>query len=342
MTSIATPPTVLEGESVTDPSEGHGELPGHVAIIMDGNRRWARERGLPEAQGHAAGVEAIRPIVERSVERGVKVLSIYAFSRENWQRADHEVRTLFSLLEGAIRDETPRLREQGVRVRLLGRIDELGAGTRASIEDALALTADTPMLGRRLRDVRNRFALPEGLTMANLPPEPNPEGRPASALASYVASRHDASLTWRDVDWLRSISGMPVIVKGILRGDDAARAVAEGAEGVWVSNHGARQLDGVAATIEALPEVVDAVGGRVPVLLDGGVRWGTDVLKALALGANAVMVGRPLLWGLAAGGEDGAARVLSLLREELSTAMALAGCSSVGDIPRDLVRRRTR
>jgi undecaprenyl diphosphate synthase len=142
VTSIATPPTVLEGESVTDPSEGHGELPRHVAIIMDGNRRWARERGLPEAQGHAAGVEAIRPIVERSVERGVKVLSIYAFSRENWQRADHEVRTLFSLLEGAIRDETPRLREQGVRVRLLGRIDELGAGTRASIEDALALTAD--------------------------------------------------------------------------------------------------------------------------------------------------------------------------------------------------------
>lgn len=219
---------------------------------------------------------------------------------------------------------------------------ELVERARAAGYKALALTADTPMLGRRLRDVRNRFALPEGLTMANLPPEPNPEGRPASALASYVASRHDASLTWRDVDWLRSISGMPVIVKGILRGDDAARAVAEGAEGVWVSNHGARQLDGVAATIEALPEVVDAVGGRVPVLLDGGVRWGTDVLKALALGANAVMVGRPLLWGLAAGGEDGAARVLSLLREELSTAMALAGCSSVGDIPRDLVRRRTR
>jgi undecaprenyl diphosphate synthase len=142
VTSIATPPTVREGDSVTDPSEAHGELPRHVAIIMDGNRRWARERGLPEAQGHAAGVEAIRPIVERSVERGVQVLSIYAFSRENWQRADHEVRTLFTLLEGAIRDETPRLREQGVRVRLLGRIDELGAGTRASIEDALALTAD--------------------------------------------------------------------------------------------------------------------------------------------------------------------------------------------------------
>ncbi len=130
----------LEGD-VQDGASGTDPVPNHVAIIMDGNRRWARERGVPEAQGHAAGVEAIRPIVERSVERGVVVLSIYAFSRENWQRATHEVRTLFTLLESAIRDETPRLVEQGVRVRLLGRIDELGEGTRASIEDALTATA---------------------------------------------------------------------------------------------------------------------------------------------------------------------------------------------------------
>jgi len=130
----------LEGD-VVDGASGADPVPHHVAIIMDGNRRWARERGIPEAQGHAAGVEAIRPIVERSVERGVAVLSIYAFSRENWQRASHEVRTLFTLLESAIRDETPRLVEQGVRVRLLGRMDELGEGTRASIEDALAATA---------------------------------------------------------------------------------------------------------------------------------------------------------------------------------------------------------
>ena len=142
MTSFVAPGSGPQGESVADQAETRDELPRHVAIIMDGNRRWARERGLPEAQGHAAGVEAIRPIVERSVELGVQVLSIYAFSRENWQRASHEVRTLFTLLESAIRDETPRLREQGVRVRLLGRIDELGPDTRASIEDALAATAD--------------------------------------------------------------------------------------------------------------------------------------------------------------------------------------------------------
>jgi undecaprenyl diphosphate synthase len=116
-------------------------LPRHVAIIMDGNRRWARERGVSEAAGHAAGMEAIRPIVERSVERGIEVLSIYAFSRENWGRASDEVRTIFSLLDAAIRDETPRLKEQGVRVRLLGRIEELGPDTRASIEEALAETA---------------------------------------------------------------------------------------------------------------------------------------------------------------------------------------------------------
>lgn len=210
----------------------------------------------------------------------------------------------------------------------------LAAGYRA-----LALTADTPLLGRRLRDVRNRFALPEGLTMANLPAEPGPDGGPASALQSYVAARHDASLTWKDVAWLRSISPLPVVLKGVMRGDDAARAVEEGVAAVWVSNHGARQLDGVDATIEALPEVVAAVDGKVPVLLDGGVRWGTDVLKALALGARAVMLGRPLLWGLAAGGEAGAARVLRLLREELSVAMALAGCRTVADIRPDVVRR---
>jgi undecaprenyl diphosphate synthase len=116
-------------------------LPQHVAIIMDGNRRWARSHGVPEAQGHAAGVEAIRPIVEHSVRRGIKVLTIYAFSRENWARAEHEVQTLIGLLEATIRDETPKLLDEGVRVRLAGRLDELPADTRASIEDAISATS---------------------------------------------------------------------------------------------------------------------------------------------------------------------------------------------------------
>ena len=161
------------GQGMPEPLAGGGQpepVPHHVAIIMDGNRRWARERGLPEAQGHAAGVEAIRPIVERSVELGVGVLSIYAFSRENWARAGDEVRTLFTLLESAIRDETPRLVEQGVRVRLLGRMEELGEGTRASIEDALRATAGglpgaLPRRGRPntggLRPARRRASDPQ-------------------------------------------------------------------------------------------------------------------------------------------------------------------------------------
>jgi 4-hydroxymandelate oxidase len=131
-----------------------------------------------------------------------------------------------------------------------------------------------------------------------------------------------------------------MLVKGVVRGDDAARAVDHGAAGVVVSNHGARQLDGAPASIDALPGVVAAVAGRCPVLVDGGFRWGTDVLKALGLGATAVLVGRPILWGLAVGGQDGVERVLEIFRNELSTAMALAGCADVTDIGGDLIRRR--
>jgi 4-hydroxymandelate oxidase len=133
------------------------------------------------------------------------------------------------------------------------------------------------------------------------------------------------------------VSGLPVVVKGIVRGDDARKAVEHGAQGIVVSNHGGRQLDTSIPAIEALPEVVDAVGGRAEVYVDGGIRRGTDILKALALGARAVLIGRPVLWGLAVGGETGVQSVLELLREELDLAMALAGACNVGEITRDLV-----
>jgi isopentenyl diphosphate isomerase/L-lactate dehydrogenase-like FMN-dependent dehydrogenase len=209
---------------------------------------------------------------------------------------------------------------------------------------AIVLTVDAPLLGRRLADERNAFTLPPGLTMANLV---SPTGIGAtleeqSMLAKYVASRHDAALTWRDLAWLRSLTSLPLLVKGLVRSDDAALAVEHGVDGVVVSNHGGRQLDGCPASIDALPGVVAAVAGRCPVLFDGGVRRGTDVLKALALGAAAVLVGRPILWGLAVGGAAGAARVLEILQHELSTAMALAGCASLADVGGDLVRRRAR
>ncbi|HLB27115.1 MAG TPA: alpha-hydroxy acid oxidase, partial [Dehalococcoidia bacterium] len=154
------------------------------------------------------------------------------------------------------------------------------------------------------------------------------------------AGPSDPSLTWKDVDWLRSLTKMRLVLKGILTGEDAALAVEHGAEAVVVSNHGGRQLDGVAASIEALPEVVEAVGGRAEVLLDGGIRRGTDVLKALALGAGAVLIGRPYIWGLALEGEEGVGRVLAILRFELELAMALAGCPALADIGRGLVARR--
>ena len=228
-------------------------------------------------------------------------------------------------------------RDRGATEGLVRRAE--AAGCRA-----LVLTVDAPLLGRRERDVRNRFRLPPGLAVANLLPEGYGEMPPAAAdsgLAAYVASFLDPALTWRDVAWLRSITELPVLVKGIIRPDDALRAAEAGAAGVVVSNHGGRQLDTSPATLDVLPEIVDALtahGHRIEVLMDGGVRRGTDILKALALGARAVLVGRPVLWGLAADGEAGALSVLRLLRDELDLAMALAGAPTVAGITRDLVR----
>ncbi len=149
-----------------------------------------------------------------------------------------------------------------------------------------------------------------------------------------------AALSWEDVDWLTSLTELPIILKGILTPQDAKMAVENGASGIVVSNHGGRQLDGVPATVEVLAEVADAVGGEVEVYLDGGVRRGTDVLKVLALGARAVLVGRPVLWGLAAGGESGARNVLDMLRAEFEEAMVLAGVPDVGSIGADMVRQK--
>jgi 4-hydroxymandelate oxidase len=209
---------------------------------------------------------------------------------------------------------------------------------------ALVLTVDAPLLGRRERDVRNRFQLPPGLSVANLLPEGYGD-LPAAAdsgLAAYVATLLDPSLSWKDVAWLRSLTDLPLLVKGIVRPDDALRAADAGAAGLVVSNHGGRQLDTSPATLDVLPEIADALtaqGHDLEVLIDGGVRRGTDVLKALALGAKAVLVGRPILWGLATGGADGATQVLRILRDELDLAMALAGAPTLADITRDLVRR---
>jgi len=228
-------------------------------------------------------------------------------------------------------------RDRGATRALVERVKEAGC-------TALVLTVDAPLLGVRERDVRNRFHLPQGLSVRNLHaqgygaiPEAD-EGD--SGLAAYFYSLVDPSLVWRDIQWLREISELPVVVKGLVRGDDARCAVEHGAAAVVVSNHGGRQLDTSPATISVLEEVVEAVDGRCEVYMDGGVRRGTDVLKALAMGARAVLVGRPVLWGLTVSGERGVANVLELLRAELDRAMALSGCSDVAAITSDLVRWR--
>ncbi|MGD9619218.1 MAG: alpha-hydroxy acid oxidase [Mycolicibacterium sp.] len=208
-------------------------------------------------------------------------------------------------------------------VPLLRRAEDAGYG-------AIVLTVDRPVFGNRERDVRNDFSLPPGIRAANF------------GNADRKALSVPCEITWATVENLVGATELPVILKGILTAEDAALAIDRGAAGIVVSNHGGRQLDGVCAGIEALPEVVEAVAGRCEVFCDGGIRRGTDVVKALALGARAVLVGRPILWGLAVGGEAGVSAVLDCLREEFVRAMKLLGTPTCADINPSTVGRMGR
>jgi 4-hydroxymandelate oxidase len=202
---------------------------------------------------------------------------------------------------------------------------------------AIVLTVDVPLLGRRERDLRNVFTLPPGIAMvhANEPAWSRSGEDAARAWASPIASR---TLTWDDLSWIRAAGGgVPLLLKGIVRGDDAEHALNVGVDGIWVSNHGGRQLDGAIATLDALADVAQTVAGNCAIVVDGGIRRGTDVIKALALGADAVAVGRPQLFGLAAGGAAGVQRVVELLRAELDLAMALVGAPTLTALEPDLV-----
>lgn len=199
---------------------------------------------------------------------------------------------------------------------------------------ALVMTVDLPLLGRRLRDVVNDFQLPEGIALANHPPQQAYGNR---GLGRAVGVLPTSTWTFEDLTHFTALTAMPVVVKGILRGDDAQRCIDAGASAVWVSTHGGRQVDPVIASAVALPEVVGAVGPDVEVYVDGGVRRGSDVLTALALGARAVFVGRPAIWGLAAGGADGVRDVLVDLATALQLTMALCGVTDVHDVPADMI-----
>lgn len=204
---------------------------------------------------------------------------------------------------------------------------------------AVCLTVDTPVLGCRYSQLS--FGLPKGMECVHL------RGLDLNAAApghktqrgSVYDPIFDPSFNWSDLEWLRTVAGVPVILKGVLTAEDGKRAVERGADGVIVSNHGGRNLDTVPSTIDALPRVVEAVAGRIPVMLDSGVRRGTDVLVALALGAKAVFIGRPFVYGLAAGGAKGVERVISILRDELERAMALTGRRSLAEIDSSVLWR---
>ena len=211
--------------------------------------------------------------------------------------------------------------------------------------EALVLTVDCPVMGRRPRDVRNGFHLPASIHPANLGraiPSLYQAATGHSALAQATNDVVDPAISWRDLEEIRESTSLPLILKGVMTGEDARRAVEAGVSAIVVSNHGGRQLDGVAASLDALPEVVASAGGGCEVLLDGGVRHGSDVLRALALGARAVLVGRPVAWGLASAGQAGVGETLQRFKQELDTAMALCGCPTVQDAGPWLVRQSSR
>jgi L-lactate dehydrogenase (cytochrome) len=225
---------------------------------------------------------------------------------------------------------------------------------------AMVVTVDVPVLGQRERDLRNGATIPPRITLSNaldslqklgwlLGMARHPridfanvarptDARGPLALGPYVNSQFDPSVTWADLAWFRSIWDGPLVLKGIMSGEDARRAVDHGADAIVVSNHGGRQLDGLPAAIEVLPEVVEAVDDRIEVLYDGGIRRGTDVVKALALGARACMIGRPYLYGLGAGGQAGVERAVNILRGEIDRAQALLGRPTLAELDRGAVR----
>ena len=223
-------------------------------------------------------------------------------------------------------------RDREISRDLIRRVEAAGC-------QAIILTVDAPVWGNREADVRQRFSLPENMEIRNLLPQGalSFSSKKGSGLAEFCAEHLDPSLNWEHVEWLRSVTDLPILLKGLCRPDDAIRAVESGVAGVIVSNHGGRQLDTSPATFDVLPAVCEAVDNRAEVWVDGGIRRGTDVVKALAAGATATLIGRPILWGLAARGEAGVAHVWSILHTEFDLAMALAGCSNVGQITRDLL-----
>lgn len=259
-------------------------------------------------------------------------------------RAAARARTVFTVSTGASYslEEIARVAEGPCWFQLYAYRDR--SITRGLVEraeaagyKAICLTVDSPVSGRRERDLRSGFIRPGKFiykTLGDIGFEGIPPNLDEEQLLAFSANALTVALTWKYLEWLRSVTRLPFLLKGILTEEDAVQAASLGVEGIVVSNHGGRQLDGCPAAIDVLEGIADAVGGRSEILMDSGVRRGTDILKALALGARAVMIGRPYIWGLAVNGEQGVTQVIELLREEFKIALSLAGCSSVNQIDR--------
>jgi isopentenyl diphosphate isomerase/L-lactate dehydrogenase-like FMN-dependent dehydrogenase len=261
----------------------------------------------------------IEPALARAVKEAGSIMCVSTFASSTVEEvADTGVACWFQLYA---------FRDLGVRRAVVER-------ARVAGYTALVLTVDTPVLGRRERDFRTGFQVPAEITV--------PMAGYGAVTPLETSKLLSASVTWRDVERLAEDSGLPVVLKGIQTAEDARLACEHGAAAIVVSNHGGRQLDRVAATIDVLEEVVDAVEAQLEVLIDGGIRRGVDVVTALALGARAALIGRPAGWGLVVGGEAGARHVLELLQAEIELALRLVGCTSPADVPRDRVARKDR
>jgi isopentenyl diphosphate isomerase/L-lactate dehydrogenase-like FMN-dependent dehydrogenase len=260
-----------------------------------------------------------------------------------------KARTIFTVSTGASYslEEVVQVAEGPCWFQLYAYQDR--AITRALVEraeaasyKAICLTVDSPVSGRRERDLRNGFIRPRKFIYKSLSDIGFKEIAPnldEEQLLAFSAKALTVALTWDYLEWLRSLTRLPFLLKGILTKEDAVRATSAGVEGIVVSNHGGRQLDGCPAAIDVLEGIADAVDGRSEIVMDSGVRRGSDVLKALALGARAVMIGRPYIWGLAVSGERGVTQVIELLREEFKVALGLVGCSRVNEITRKIILR---
>lgn len=275
---------------------------------------------LVHSEGELASTRAARDL-------GIGVIASSAASRTLEETADLDARPRWFQLY--------MFRDREVVVDLLSRAESAGY-------DAVCLTVDTPVLGDRRSDRRTRFIPDPHVRWSNLDRYARadlPLANDGSSVARYIAEQLDPSLSWDDLEWLRERTDLPVVLKGVLDPRDAEKAVDHGATGIVVSNHGGRQLDRVTATLDVLPGVVDAVAGRVPVVLDGGVREASEVLIALALGADAVTIGRPVLWALAAGGPEMVHRYLEELLADLRRSMQILGRNQIRDLDRSVVMR---